>query len=440
MNMGRGVLLAWLRLLALLLATSGLSCGDDESGDSGPRLPFDDGASRGLSRSLRVTGERDVILVLESGAQVSVPAGAVTKPVTLGIERPRDSRAVPLVMRLPANRRLASAPYVLTPHGTTFTKDVEVRLPIANAAAGKRVEAAVLENEEDPTWEILGPARTAGTSAIVPLKHFSVLVLIEEQFGDVDAGPEPESDASFGAEAGTDASVPAQDASADGAAARDAAAPQGEAGAAAPDAGRDSGGTGSELDAATTSDAAVEAGAVANDAATLIDAALEAGSCATVCAVNECGPVPDGCGGTLSCGSCTGGLVCGAVTPNRCGAVADASTPAVGLIIRPSGELTTSEGGGPTTFTIALDTQPTAEVVVALSITGATDEATVQPAMMRFVTTNWSSAQTVTLTGVDDRLVDGAQMYSVAFNVASNDPRYAQLPVAPIVVYNLDNE
>lgn len=33
----------------------------------------------------------------------------------------------------------------------------------------------------------------------------------------------------------------------------------------------------------------------------------------------QCGIVQDGCGGTLSCGSCSGGLNCGAQTPNQCG-------------------------------------------------------------------------------------------------------------------------
>jgi hypothetical protein len=41
----------------------------------------------------------------------------------------------------------------------------------------------------------------------------------------------------------------------------------------------------------------------------------------TTCAAHSwnCGTAPDGCGGTLSCGTCSGGLVCGGDgTPNRC--------------------------------------------------------------------------------------------------------------------------
>ncbi|HPY19625.1 MAG TPA: hypothetical protein PLM08_18205, partial [Polyangiaceae bacterium] len=34
----------------------------------------------------------------------------------------------------------------------------------------------------------------------------------------------------------------------------------------------------------------------------------------------ECGKAPDGCGGVVSCGQCSGGLYCGGDGPNRCGA------------------------------------------------------------------------------------------------------------------------
>src|SRR5690606_15282016 len=33
----------------------------------------------------------------------------------------------------------------------------------------------------------------------------------------------------------------------------------------------------------------------------------------------ECGAIGDGCGGTVDCGVCPEGLVCGAESPNRCG-------------------------------------------------------------------------------------------------------------------------
>jgi hypothetical protein len=37
----------------------------------------------------------------------------------------------------------------------------------------------------------------------------------------------------------------------------------------------------------------------------------------------NCGTISDGCGGTLSCGTCTNGQMCGGTTPNRCGCTCD---------------------------------------------------------------------------------------------------------------------
>ena len=42
-----------------------------------------------------------------------------------------------------------------------------------------------------------------------------------------------------------------------------------------------------------------------------------------------------------------------------------------------------------------------------------TTEGTVSPASLTFTTANWSSAQTVTVTGVDDAIADGHQRYSI---------------------------
>ena len=53
-----------------------------------------------------------------------------------------------------------------------------------------------------------------------------------------------------------------------------------------------------------------------------------------------------------------------------------------------------------------LNTQPTADVTIALSSSDTT-EGTVLPASLTFTTANWNVAQTVTVTGVDDALDDG---------------------------------
>ena len=61
---------------------------------------------------------------------------------------------------------------------------------------------------------------------------------------------------------------------------------------------------------------------------------------------------------------------------------------------------------------MVLNTQPTADVTIALSSSDTT-EGTVGPASLTFTTANWNVAQTVTVTGVDDAVVDGDVAYTI---------------------------
>jgi hypothetical protein len=178
--------------LAALLAI--VACGDSEPGGdvlAGAPLGIDDGASRGEARVVLARADRSATIELSTGARVFVPAGAVTRAMMLRIERPADSEALGLVASIGKQRKLASAPYIVTPHGTVFEKDIALTLPVANAAAGKRVQVAWLENEHDKNWKVLGPAMAAADKkVVVPIKHFSVLVLLEEDtsVSELDAG------------------------------------------------------------------------------------------------------------------------------------------------------------------------------------------------------------------------------------------------------------
>ena len=70
------------------------------------------------------------------------------------------------------------------------------------------------------------------------------------------------------------------------------------------------------------------------------------------------------------------------------------------------GPLTTTEAGGTATFTVVLNTQPTADVTIGAELERH-DRRHGRPASLTFTTGNWNVAQTVTVTGVDDALVDG---------------------------------
>src|SRR5256885_2815466 len=81
--------------------------------------------------------------------------------------------------------------------------------------------------------------------------------------------------------------------------------------------------------------------------------------------------------------------------------VTNKDNDAAGITVVPGSGLTTTEGGGTATFTVVLGTQPTANVTIGLSSSDLT-EGTVAPASVTFTPVNWNTAQTVTVTGVND--------------------------------------
>ena len=111
----------------------------------------------------------------------------------------------------------------------------------------------------------------------------------------------------------------------------------------------------------------------------------------------------------------------------------------VGVIANPSAGLTTTEAGATTTFTVVLRTQPTSPVTISLSSNDDT-EGTVMPTSLSFATTAWDTAQTVTVTGQDDSLVDGTQPYTITLDPSSGDANYDGLSSVTVRVTNTDDE
>ncbi len=100
----------------------------------------------------------------------------------------------------------------------------------------------------------------------------------------------------------------------------------------------------------------------------------------------------------------------------------------------------TSEAGSTATFTIVLNTQPTADVTINIT-SGNTAEGTVAPTSVTFNASNWSTAQTITVTGVDDFMVDGTVNYTIITSQAtSSDPVYNVINPANVTVQNTDND
>ena len=111
-----------------------------------------------------------------------------------------------------------------------------------------------------------------------------------------------------------------------------------------------------------------------------------------------------------------------------------------GIIVSPTSGLVTSEGGGSASFTVVLRSQPTANVIIGLSSSDTT-EGTVNPGSLTFTPANWSTAQTVTVRGVDDGVVDGSVDYTIVTAAAvSSDPLYSGVNPADVAVTNTDND
>ena len=72
-----------------------------------------------------------------------------------------------------------------------------------------------------------------------------------------------------------------------------------------------------------------------------------------------------------------------------------------GITVTPTSGLTTTEAGGTATFTVVLNSQPTADVTIALSSSRHHRGDGLAGSLM-FTPANWDMPQTVTVTGVDD--------------------------------------
>ena len=114
--------------------------------------------------------------------------------------------------------------------------------------------------------------------------------------------------------------------------------------------------------------------------------------------------------------------------------------PAAGITVTPTSGLVTTEAGGSANFSIVLNTQPSANVSIGLS-SSDTSEGTVAPTSVTFTNGNWNTPQTVTVTGVDDALVDGDIAYNIITAPAtSGDGDYSGLNPADVSAINSDND
>ena len=102
---------------------------------------------------------------------------------------------------------------------------------------------------------------------------------------------------------------------------------------------------------------------------------------------------------------------------------------------------TVAENGDTATYTVVLDSRPTATVTIAVA-SDDSDVARVTPTSLTFTTTNWNTAQTVTVTGVNDN-VDNSndrRTATVTHTAMSGDDGYNMVNIASVTVTVTDDD
>ncbi|MBK8171582.1 MAG: hypothetical protein IPK60_14710 [Sandaracinaceae bacterium] len=111
-----------------------------------------------------------------------------------------------------------------------------------------------------------------------------------------------------------------------------------------------------------------------------------------------------------------------------------------GVTLNRTSGLVTSEAGLDDTFTVRLDTEPSADVTISFSSSDLS-EGDVTPTSVTFTSSDWDTPRTITVLGVDDVVADGDIMFTVLSSAASStDPSYNLLAVDDVSATNSDNE
>ena len=121
--------------------------------------------------------------------------------------------------------------------------------------------------------------------------------------------------------------------------------------------------------------------------------------------------------------------------------VNDNDAPAAGVIVTPATLSVPEDGGSTADYTLVLNTAPTADVTIAVESDTVT-AATVSSASLTFTPTNWDTAQTVTVTGVNDDVDNSgnARTATVTHAPTSADAGYGSVVIASVTVTVTDDD
>ncbi len=101
---------------------------------------------------------------------------------------------------------------------------------------------------------------------------------------------------------------------------------------------------------------------------------------------------------------------------------------------------TTGEDGTPINYAVSLNSQPVRDVTLTFTSSNVKEGAITSAKTMTFTNSNWATAQTLTIEGVDDAVNDGNVSYQISVAVSTIDINYKLLSVSPLALSNTDND
>ena len=111
-----------------------------------------------------------------------------------------------------------------------------------------------------------------------------------------------------------------------------------------------------------------------------------------------------------------------------------------GFVVSHSGPVHMNEGADHT-YTIKLGTQPTVDVTVAISVGDGSDtDITVAPASLTFNSTNYGTAQTVTISAAQDDTDYADDLGIITHRITTDDAIYTEQYISSIAVTAKDND
>jgi hypothetical protein len=111
------------------------------------------------------------------------------------------------------------------------------------------------------------------------------------------------------------------------------------------------------------------------------------------------------------------------------------------ILITPTSNLRTNESGTSIQISVSLNKAPTSDVTIKNIMVSDTAEGKIDKASLTFTPSNWNTIQILTVTGIDDLIVDGDKIYSISFEpCVSFDTEFNGLIINSLSITNVDND